>query len=141
MSEPANAQTVQRNVGVVQGTYQAVGRRDIPALLDLLAEDVEWTMQGTSKIPIAGTHRGHEGVVRFFTLVGENIDFQQFEPREFIAQGDTVVAIGFERNLIKPTGRTFEQEWVHVYTLEDGKVTRVRIFEDTVAFVFAFDAS
>ena len=111
MSAQSNEQLgISTNAGVVQETYEAVGRGDIPTLLDLLTDDVEWTFQGPYSIPFAGTRRGREGVAEFFSLVGENIEFQDFEPREFIAQGDTVVVLGFERSLVKPTMRTFEQE-------------------------------
>jgi uncharacterized protein len=132
---------VRTNVAVVQETYEAVGRGDIPALLDLLADDVEWTFQGPSVIPFAGTRRGREGVAEFFSLVGGNLEFERFEPREFVAQGDTVVVLGFERSLVKPTGRTFEQEWAHVYKLRDGKVARFLAIEDTAAHAVAFDAT
>ncbi len=136
-SEQLGART---NVEVVQESYEAVGRGDIPALLALLTEDVEWTFQGPSSIPFAGTRRGREGVAEFFSLVGENLKFQEFEPRKFVAQGETVVVLGFERSLVKPTGRTFEQEWAHVYTLRDGKIAKFRAIEDTAALVVAFDA-
>jgi ketosteroid isomerase-like protein len=91
------------NVDVVRETYEAVGRGDIPALLDLLTDDVEWTLQGPSVIPFAGTRRGREETAEFFSLVGENLEFEQFEPREFVVQGDTVAVLGYERSLIKPT--------------------------------------
>jgi ketosteroid isomerase-like protein len=131
----------QANVGVVQQGYEALGRGDIPALLDLMADDVEWTLQGPPVIPWAGTRRGREGVAEFFSLLGETLEFEQFEPREFVAQGDTVVVLGYERSLVKPTGRTFEQEWAHVYTLRDGKIAKGRFIEDTAAQVVAFDAA
>ena len=92
-------------------------------------------------IPFAGTRHGREGVAQFFSLVGETLEFQQFEPREFVGQGDTVVVLGYERNLIKPTGRTFEQEWAHVYTLRDGKIATGRLFEDTAAEAAAIGAA
>ncbi len=131
----------QTNLGVVQQIYAAVGSGDIPALLSLLTDDVEWTLQGPSLIPWAGTRRGREGVAEFFSLLGETLEFEQFEPREFVAQGDTVVVLGYERSLVKPTGRTFEQEWAHVYTLKDGKIAKARFIEDTAAQVVAFDAA
>lgn len=140
MSDPTNANVVRQNVDVVQQTYEAFGRGDIPAVLNLLTDDVEWTFQAPSVVPFAGTRHGREGVAEFFSLVGENLEFQQFEPRNFVAQGDIVVVLGYERNLIKPTGRTFEQEWVHVYTLRDGKIAKHRGFEDTAAYVEAFNA-
>ena len=140
MTARPNELGARTNVDVVREAYAAVGRGDIPALLDLLTDDVEWTLQGPSVIPVAGTRYGREGVVEFFSLLGETVEFQQFEPREFVAQGDTVVVLGFERNLIKPTGRTFEQEWAHVYTLRDGKIAKHRALEDTAAYVVAFNA-
>ena len=134
MSERTNADVVQRG-------YEAFGRGDIPALLDLLTDDVEWTLQGPSVIPFAGTRHGHEGVSEFFSVLGETLDFEQFEPREYVAQGDTVVVVGFERSLSRATGRTIEQEWAHVNTLRDGKIAKFRAFEDTGAYVAAFEPS
>jgi ketosteroid isomerase-like protein len=78
---------VRTNAEVVRETYEAVGRGDIPALLELLTDDVEWTFQGPYVIPFSGTRRGREGVAEFFSLVGENLKFERFEPREFVAQG------------------------------------------------------
>ena len=130
----------QTNVAVVQQAYEAFGRGDVPGVLDLLTEDVVWTLQSPSTIPFAGTHRGREGIAEFFSLVGEALEFELFEPREFVAQGDTVVVLGYERSLARATGRPLEQEWAHVYTLRDGKIATGRFFEDTAAEVAAFGA-
>jgi uncharacterized protein len=134
MSEQTNADVVQRG-------YEAFGRGDIPAFLELLTDDVEWIQQGPPVIPFAGTRHGHEGVMEYFSLLGETLEFEQFEPREFVAQDDTVVVLGFERSLGKATGRTVEQEWAHVYTLRDGKIAKGRFFEDTAAYVAALEPS
>ncbi len=131
---------VRTNVDVVQETYEAVRRGDVPTLLELLTDDVEWTLQGPSAIPFAGTRYGREGVAEFFSLVGETLEFEQFEPREFVVQGDTIAVLGYERSIIKPTGRSLEQEWAHVYTLRDGMIAKFRAFEDTAALVVAFEA-
>ena len=128
-------------VGVVQQGYEAFGRGDIPAVLELLTDDVVWTEQGPSVIPFAGTFRGREGIAEFFTLLDETLEFEQFEPRKFVGQGDTVVVVGYERSLAKPTGRTFEQEWAHVYTFRDDKIATGRFFENTAAEVEAFTAA
>ena len=128
------------NAEVVQQSYAAFGQGDIPSVVRLLTDDVEWTLQGPSVIPWAGTHQGHEGVTEFFSLIGETLEFEQFEPREYVAQGDTVVVLGHERSLVKPTGRRFEQEWAHFYTLRDGKIATGLFIEDTAAQVEAFSA-
>jgi ketosteroid isomerase-like protein len=123
----------QTNVRVVQQAYEAFGRGDIPAVLDALTDDVQWTFQGSPVIPFAGTFRGRQGIAGFFSVLDETLEFEQFEPRGFVAQGETVVVLGYERSVAKTTGRSFEQEWAHVYTLRDGKIATGRFFEDTAA--------
>ncbi len=140
MSDGTTGDVVRQNVEVVQRTYEAVGRGDVPAVLDLLTDDVEWVFQGPSTIPFAGTRRGREGAEEFFSLVGKTLEFEQFEPREIVAQGDTVAVVGHERSLIKSTGRRFEQEWAHIYTLRGGKIARFWAFEDTATLAGALNA-
>jgi hypothetical protein len=48
------------------------------------------------------------------------------------------VVFGYERALTKPTNRTFEGEWVMVFTLRVGQVVRVRADHDTAAMVIPF---
>jgi ketosteroid isomerase-like protein len=129
------------NADVIRQAYAAFSQGDMPEFTSLLTDDVEWTMQGPSLVPYTGTRHGHEGVAEFFSLVEEALEMEQFEPREFVAQGDTVVVLGYERSLVKLTGRTFEQEWVHVYTLREGKIAKGHIIDDTAAQVVAFDAA
>ncbi len=50
----------RENVLVLQQIYTAVGRGDIPALLNLLAEDVDWKMTGPSVLPWAGSRHGRQ---------------------------------------------------------------------------------
>jgi uncharacterized protein len=125
-------------VDVVEQTYAAVGRGDFTAVLDLLADDVVWTLQGFATIPFAGTRHGKDGVAAFFTLVGQFLEFHIFEPYAFVAQDKTVVALGRERSLSRSTGRRVDQEWAHVYTFRDEKIARLHAFEDTAALVTAF---
>jgi ketosteroid isomerase-like protein len=50
---------------------------------------------------------------------------------EFIAQGDKVVLNVFERGRSKVGGPFFDNDYVYIYTVRDGKITALRIFEDT----------
>jgi ketosteroid isomerase-like protein len=70
--------------------------------------------------------------------VAESEDFQQFEPREFVAQGDTVVAIGHYRAVTKATGKTFESDFVMVFSLRGGKVATFLEFTDSAGINAAF---
>jgi hypothetical protein len=65
------------------------------------------------------------------------------EPREFVAQGDRVLVVGFAKGKIKATNKTFEDHFVFAITVRDGKLTNIREYIDTQALARAahMDAS
>jgi ketosteroid isomerase-like protein len=127
------------NLQAVQQIYDTFHQGDIDSILRALADDVEWHQPGPRDVlPWAGTRHGRAQVAQFFTAIGETLDLLQFEPREFLVQGDTVVVFGYEQALAEPTNRTFESEWVMVFTLCGGQVVRFRAYHDTAAMVIAF---
>lgn len=128
----------ENNLRVAQGIYSAFGNGDIPAILTLLADDIEWEHPGPSEIPWAGSFHGHDGVVSFFTAITENADFLGFEPQTFVADGDRVLVLGSERLKNKANDREWETAWCHDYTLKDGKVTKFQELTNTAAVASAF---
>ena len=59
------------------------------------------------------------------------------EPREFVAQGDRVLVVGFARGRIKATNKTFEDEWIFAITVRAGRLTNIREYVDTQALARA----
>ena len=132
----------QENVKTVQEAYAAFGRGDIPAVLGLLSEDVSWTIPGPGDVvPFAGQYDGREGVGRFFAALGGAESVERFEPGEFIAQGDKVVVLGRYAGRIRANGQADEIEFVHVFTVRDGKIKSFRQYNDTAATVAAYRAA
>lgn len=64
--------------------------------------------------------------------------FSAFEPGEFVAQGDRVVALEFYEAISTATGRTFASDWVMSFTLEDGKIVSLVEFTDSDGLNRAF---
>jgi hypothetical protein len=62
-------------------------------------------------VPFAGTRRGIAGVRDFFAAVSDGLDVLEFEPHEYIAQGDKVVALGRYSWRVKATGREFSSDF------------------------------
>ena len=129
-----------QNTKVVQDAYAAFGRGDIPTLLGYMTDDIHWQpVIGTGRhVPFSGERKGKASVAEFFKQVAESEDFQQFEPREFVAQGDKVVTIGHYRAVTKATGKSFESDFVMVFTLRGGKVATFREFTDSAGINAAF---
>jgi ketosteroid isomerase-like protein len=128
----------EENTGLVQRDYSHFQSGDIPALLDSLSEDVEWVTTELEGVPVGGTWRGPEQVGQFFQTLGDTQEVRQFEPREFVAQDDRVVTLGHYAWHVKSTGREWESDFVHVFTVRDGKVTSFQEFTNTAAIADAF---
>lgn len=129
----------EQNQQIVQGLFESFGRGDVPSMLGVLSDDVDWRVHGPESVPYFGQHNGHDGVVSFLTKLGSNVEMERFEPQEFIAKGDKVVVLGGERGRVKSTGRAFDNDWAMVFTLSGGKITSFRSYEDTGAVAGAFD--
>jgi uncharacterized protein len=119
------------NVKVIQDAYAAFGSGNIDALLGYMAEDVDWQTFGPMEIPTMGPRRGRAEVGWFFKQVAATWDFDRFEPRQFIAQGDLVVSLGIYNGKARSTGRPFASEFAHVFTVKGGKIARFREYADT----------
>ncbi len=125
----------QDNLDVIRQGYEAFGRGDIETLLSLFDEQIEWVSPGPPELITSGRRTGRQAVAEFFTAVNEVFDIQSFETKEFIAQGDRVVVLGHETSRIRATGKLLAQDWAHVFTLKDGKVTAFQEYIDTAAVV------
>jgi uncharacterized protein len=124
-------------VDVVRAAYEAFGRGDVPAILEMLAEPVDWKFVGARGLAYTGTFRTRAEIGRWFASVVEVDDIQAFEPREFLAAGEHVTVLGWEKTVARPGGKVFEAEWVHVFTVRDGKVVRFYGIYDTEASALA----
>ncbi|PXX38208.1 MULTISPECIES: nuclear transport factor 2 family protein [Burkholderia] len=126
--------TEQSNVQLVQQAYAAFGRADIDGILQTLSESVDWFIPGlTGIIPFAGRRHGPQEVAAFFGVLASTQTAKRFEPLEFIASGNRVVVLGTQRWYVHSTGRTYEDEWVHLFTIENGKITAFVEYHDTEA--------
>lgn len=132
----------QDNTQIVKEAYAAFKRGDIPAILNMLADDVKWLLPGpTDLVPVAGMRHGREEVGQFFSTLDESQEAKEFEPQEFIAQDDKVVVLGRYTWRVKSTGREFSSDWAHAFTLRDSKVVGFQEYYDTNACADAFRAA
>ena|SRR5215203_2167260 len=112
--------------------------RDISSLLDMFTDDaVIHETASAGVLPWGGVQDGRKGAAEFIMAVGESLEPQQFELQEYIAQGNKVVVLGDQRGKAKPTGRPYEIEFVHLWSLHHGRFTEFWVFNDTAGLVEA----
>jgi uncharacterized protein len=116
--------------------YAAFASRDIPALLELLADDVEWRFFGSpaTGTPYGGTCTGKQKVAEFFGKLAQADEILEFEPREFLEGPMHVTVLGRIKSRALPDGKVHESEWVQVFTWKDDtKISRWIGTGDTAA--------
>lgn len=121
----------EANKKVVNEFFAAFARGDAEAAVALLADDVNWTLIGTT--PISGTYEGKQAVVEdflgtFASLIDHDVPIE-IEVLEVIGEGDKVVA----RTAGKMQGKHGEYNnlYCHVFTVREGLIRENREFADT----------
>ena len=108
---------------IIQAAYAAFGSGDIPRLLGMMRDDVRWQFVGDRSAPYTATVVGKAQLAEWFGAVAAADDIQAFEPRRFLAGSDHVTVLGWERSVARSSGRSFESDWVHLWTLQDGLIS------------------
>jgi ketosteroid isomerase-like protein len=130
--------TSEDNLAVVRKAYELFGSGDIDQLMESIDEACEYDVAGPpEKLPWVRVYRGHSQIRQFFSKLDEHLDISVFEPREFIAQGNTVVVLGDEECRVKATGKVYADEWVHVLKIEDRKIKSLREYFHTASAIDA----
>jgi ketosteroid isomerase-like protein len=123
------------NVACVEQVLRALADQDYTAVGALMADDVEFEIIGSAPLPMAGRTRGRDSVLEALRANFALVEQQRPQIEAVVAQGDSVVIVAREEGRFKPTGRAYALNWVQLYTVVDGRITRMRELFDTAALV------
>lgn len=130
-----------RSLDVVRNVYAAFGRGDLEAIISQLDPNVTWLTPGPPDMPTAGQRRGHAGVREFFNALLTTLEIDDFEPKDFLAQGERVVVLGTSREGPRAAGKLFDFSWVHIFTVRDGTIVAFEERADVSMIVDAHRAA
>ncbi len=135
-------QQQQQNIDLVKAAYADFGSGNIPSLLNRMDDGITWeTPAPAGIIPFGGSRRGKDEVAQFFQALAETLEFTKFEPQDFVASDDTVVALGVYSAVVRANGVPIGEEgFSMVFHVRNGKVVAFREYTDTRALVAAVGA-
>ena len=120
----------------VERIYNAFARKDFPAIVAAVTDDVLWVFPGV--LPFSGTWRGKDDLRRYFGILASVARFEHHEVTRRIVDGDTVVCFGSHRARCLATDKVWQSPMIHVWTVRDGLVASMNEFEDTALAAAAF---
>ncbi len=124
--------SAEANIKTIAAVYEAFGRGDAPAILDAVADDVDWAAEAASSAaPWYGTRRGKDAVAAFFNDFGSAMEVEDFTPLSFAANDTDVLTVVRFRGRSRRTGRSAEMNLHHYFRFRDGKIAYYRGTEDT----------
>jgi uncharacterized protein len=116
------------DVELLKSAYEALNRGDTEAALAVLEPGAEWAEHST--LPEAGTYRGREEIKVFLERFLESwLEFRQ-EVERVVEGGDRVALLLHSFAVGKGSGVEVESRYAHVWTMRDGRGTRVDTYDD-----------
>ena len=113
---------------IISELYAAFARGDIPAIVGMVAEDVDWRVP--ENLPHGGDFHGRDGVMRFFQGLGANWDGLELDLDGLVSGPDRVLAVANIHGRVRATGEQSGYKSVHVWTLRDGVPVRFAEYVD-----------
>ena len=128
------------NKQLLRRVYAEISKGNVQPLLDSLADDVEWTIIGSTAL--SGTSRGKQEVIDKLLkpLRARLADGPiMFQPERFIAEGEYVV-MQAEGRATALSGKPYNNTYCIVCRIVDGKVKEMVDYIDTELITSALGA-
>lgn len=125
------------NLAIVKSTYEgATSEENGRNLAAHAASDITWIE--AAGFPYAGTYVGLDQIRSgvFSRLANEWVGYR-FEPEDYLAQGDKVIAYGTYHGINRATGKAMSARVAHLWKLTDGKIVAFEQFVDSQPVVDA----
>jgi ketosteroid isomerase-like protein len=116
---------VSENIELVKRSFEALGSRDLDALLGLYDPDVQFLPLTGTRVGTGG-YRGHDGVRAYFEEARELWDVLEPRGHEYVDLGDRVLVAGSCRFRGRSSGAESEPACAWVVGVRDGRIVSHR---------------
>ena len=118
---------------IVDRFVDSWNQRDIDAMLSVLAADLDYRVTMPSNHPQYGQHEGQtkEAFYEYLQRAAEEVEQIAFEVHDVLESDSRVAFVGHEAYRLRSIGRGSAHDFVWVFEISDGKITKFREYFDT----------
>jgi ketosteroid isomerase-like protein len=121
------------NSSIVDGLYKAFSAGDIPTVLDGMDPEIVWIEAEGNAYADGNPYVGPEAVLKgVFERVGAEHEYFKLEEIELheMSNNQVLATLRYDAK-VKETGKTYNVQAAHLWTLKDGKVSAFQQYVDT----------
>ncbi|MFD6435316.1 nuclear transport factor 2 family protein [Streptomyces venezuelae] len=133
------ADTADRTRAVVQEFLQARLAGDTDRMAELFADDVDWLLADNPAVPwIRPRSTGAECAAQSEELAAHTVpEDARASLDTFLVDGTDAVLFGHLSGTVRATGKSFEGPFALRLTVEDGRITRHHLYENSQSIAAA----
>jgi uncharacterized protein len=121
------------NIGIVDGAYNAFGTGDIPAVLAVLDDKVEWNEAEGNGYADGNPYIGPDAVLNgIFKRIGDDHEYFKLTDIQLhdMSNNKVLATLRYDAK-VKKTGKTYNTQAAHLWTFNNGKVVAFQQYVDT----------
>ncbi|MFG2535810.1 nuclear transport factor 2 family protein [Streptomyces sp. NPDC048511] len=127
---------------VAEKFVERLGRQDPEGIQELFAEEIDWYVPGSDALPWTGRRTRREEVAPYFTTMWPHFVHGRSKVllERVIVDGGDVVLSAVWTHTVLATGKEFTTPAVIHLMVEDNRIVRMHLYEDTLTVDEAFHA-
>jgi ketosteroid isomerase-like protein len=121
---------------IVEAFYRASAGRDTERVASILADDVNWLVQGPVDVfPFLGQRRGKAAVLEGYREIARKLDVTGYEVEKLLVDGDRAAALIRLTATVVMTGKVMSVRTSQFSRFRDGKLVEMHAVLDTFDLV------
>jgi ketosteroid isomerase-like protein len=120
---------------VVQKLYELLSSgSEADVIAHLFSDNAAFDIPGaTELVPWIGKRHGRREIADFFRALREYIEPISFQVTSTVVEGEKAITLGQLESRVRSTGKVIETAFATEFTVQNGKITCYRFFEDSYA--------
>lgn len=121
---------------IVEAFYRASAERDIPRVVSMIDDHVDWLVQGPIDIfSFLGHRHGKAAVLEGYRGIAQRLDITGYQVEKLLVDGDRAAALIRLTSIVRATGKVMSTRTSQFSRFRDGKLIEMHAVIDSFDMV------